>query len=266
MPVMSWRVTGRPHSEPLQDPIEAVFARAAGAARRPEHRPAARRCHQHEIAGIDRHAEMLDGAADRLDGRRNDVAPVRDRGSAEHDHQFHTARQHRIERSGERRGLVRDAAFRDDLGTGRREPVLRDPEGLFDHLVGEARQHRRDDADMADPVGRDAHQGLARARRKRRVARRRADRERNDFYGRDHLVGHNRRKSVEGRERDIGIDRVEAVDTGAIDHDDAGGFGEQIGAPRKGAIDPHTLARDRARQFRGGDILGNIARLDRGRR
>ena len=90
----------------------------------------------------------------------------------------------------------------------------------------------------------------------------RADRERNDLHGGDHLAGNDRREGFERRERDVGIDLVEAVDAGRIDHDDARGFGEQVGAPGEGAVDAHALARDRRREFGGGGILGNVARLD----
>ena len=70
---------------------------------------------------------------------------------------------------GERRGLVRDPPLGDDRGAGGREPVRGDPQRLLDHLVGEAGQHRRDDADLADAIGRDAHQrrGVVRHRQRR---------------------------------------------------------------------------------------------------
>ena len=53
-------------------------------------RPPARADHQ-QIAGIDRHAEMLDAAADRFQRRRDDVAAVGDGRSAEHDDEFGAA-------------------------------------------------------------------------------------------------------------------------------------------------------------------------------
>jgi hypothetical protein len=41
--------------------------------------PGARGADQHEIAGVNRHAEMLDAPADRLDCRWDHVAPIGDR-------------------------------------------------------------------------------------------------------------------------------------------------------------------------------------------
>ncbi len=80
-----------------------------------------------------------------------------------------------VERTSERRGLVRHAPLGDDRGARRRQPLGGDPQRLLDHLVGEARQHRRDDADLADLVGRDPHQRRARTppRAPRRAPRRR---------------------------------------------------------------------------------------------
>ena len=71
-----------------QHPVKAVFHRRARAARRAQHRHAAGAADQQEIAGIDRHAEMLDRAADFGDRGRDHVAAVGDRGRAEHDHEF----------------------------------------------------------------------------------------------------------------------------------------------------------------------------------
>ena len=88
----------------------------------------ARRADQQQIAGIDRHAEMLDLAACRFDRRRNDVAAVGDRRGAEHDHQLGAAlAAPRRCALGERVLLVRHAPLGDDAGAGRRQPLARSP-------------------------------------------------------------------------------------------------------------------------------------------
>ncbi len=129
---------------------------------------------QKQIAGIDRHAEMLDAAADRLDRRRNDIAPVGDRRGAEDDDELGACFEHFVDRLGERALLVRHPALGDDPGAGRRETLLRDLQGLVHHLVGEARQQRRDHADLANAIGRDADQRRLAGDRERAVARREA--------------------------------------------------------------------------------------------
>src|SRR5262249_22831438 len=67
---------GHPAQELRQPPAKPLLIRVAPAAGRAEPGVPRRGRDQHEIAGIDRHAEMLDLAADRLDRRRDDVALV----------------------------------------------------------------------------------------------------------------------------------------------------------------------------------------------
>ena len=167
-PVMSSRVTGKTGEQPHQDPVEAVFLRRTRAARRADDRCALRLADQHQVAGIDRHAEMLDLAAHRLDRRRDHVAAVGDRGGAEHDDQLGAGLEHLVDGALERGRLVRHAALGDDLGAGRRQPRLGDLQRLLDHLGRKPRQQRRDDAELAHFVGRDADHrpGLAAPQRR----------------------------------------------------------------------------------------------------
>ena len=97
-----------------QHPVKPVLHRRARAAGRAQHRHASGIADQQQIAGIDRHAEMLDLAADLFERRRNHVAPVGDRGCSEHDHQFGAEPEQFLDRRGKRRLLVRHAAFGDD--------------------------------------------------------------------------------------------------------------------------------------------------------
>ena len=140
---------------------------------------AGRADHQ-EIARIDRHAEMLDAAADRLQRRRNDVAAVGNRRGAEDDRELGAAGEHLLERARQRGALVRHAAFGNDGGTGRRQPFVGDLQRLLDHLGREPREHGGNDTDLADAVGRDAHP-RPRRRRQRKIASGLRDRERNDL-------------------------------------------------------------------------------------
>ena len=172
-----------------EHPVETILLGRARAARRAEHGPAAGIRQEQQVAGIDRHAEMLDAPADRLNRGRDHVATVGDRGRAEHDHEFGALAQHLFDRLRQRGLLMRHAALGDDGGAGRREALLGDLEGLFDDLAGEPGKERRDHADLADAVGRDGHQRPSRAGdRERRIAHPAGDRERNDLHGRDHLA------------------------------------------------------------------------------
>jgi len=65
---------------------------------------------------------------------------------------------------------VLNPALGDDGGTGRRQPLGGNFQGLVDHLGGKAGQQRRDHADLAHAIGRDAQQRRLDAR-ERGVAR-----------------------------------------------------------------------------------------------
>ena len=77
---------------------------------------------EQQIAGIDRHAEMLDPAADRLDRGWNDVAPVGDRRGAEDDDHVGAIVAGGLQRRRQGARLVRHAPIGDDARSGWREP------------------------------------------------------------------------------------------------------------------------------------------------
>ena len=214
-----------PGEEPHQHPIEAVLLRAAGAAGRAEHRVPGRRADQKQIAGIDRHAEMLDAAADRLERRGDHVAPVGDGGGAEDDDHLGALPEHILERARERLRLVRHAPFGNDRGAGRRKPLGGDLERLVDHLRGQPGQHGGNDADLAHAIGRNPHHRPL-GRGQRRVAGGGGNGEGNDLHRRDHLAGDDRLVGGERRHRDRLVDAVELVDRVAVDDQDAGRAGE----------------------------------------
>ncbi len=205
---------------------------------------------------------MLDATADRLDRRGDYVATVGDRRRPEHQHELGAVREHFFDRLGERGLLVRHTPLGDDLGAGRRQPLLRHLQGLLDHLGGKARQHGRHNADLANAIRRDPQQRTGRLRhRKRRVPLAPVDGERNDLDGRDHLARHHRLESGQGRKRDRLVDAVEPVDRVLVDHQHAGALGKQIGAAGERAIDPDAGPRHHHGDLRRGGVLGNVARL-----
>ena len=69
---------------------------------------------------------MLDRSADEFDRRRDHVAPVGDRGSTEHQHQFGAEREQFFDGGRKRTLVVRNAAFADDASAGRSETFLGD--------------------------------------------------------------------------------------------------------------------------------------------
>ena len=198
----------------------------------------------------------------RLDRRRDDVAPVGDGGSAEHDHQLGTGFEHLIDRRGQRRRCVWHAPLGDDGRAGRRNAGGGDLEGLVDDFWRKSRQQGRHNADLAHLIRRHADDrlslpGLA----DRLVTGGGGYGKRYDLHGGDHLAFHHRLERRQRGNRHRLVDAVEAVDRVLVEHQHTGGLGEQIAAPRKGAVSAHTLAFHGKRDIGRGLILGNVARL-----
>ena len=121
---MSSRGTGRPARSRISTQSKPFsFGLRAQPGAPSTGRPCGVADHQ-QIAGIDRHAEMLDAAADGFERRRDDVAAVGDRGGAEHDGQLGAGLEHLVERARERGALVRHAPLGDD-GWRRQAPAAR---------------------------------------------------------------------------------------------------------------------------------------------
>src|SRR5439155_228780 len=217
---------------------------------------------QQEIAGINRHAEMLDAPADRLNCGGDHIAPVGDGRGSEHDDEFSARAEHLLHGARERALLVWYAPFGDDRGRGWRQAFLRHFQGLVDHLAGESRQHGRNHTDLANAIRGNAHQ---RARRlgdgKRRIARLLSHGERDDLHGGDHLARDHRLIGRKRRERDRLVDLVEAVDRTLIHDQHASGLGEEIRAPGEGSFDVHSLPCHRRRDLGRGCVLRDIPRL-----
>src|SRR5262249_55089818 len=105
-----------------------------------DHGLPARLADQHEISGIDRHAEMLDLTADDLDRRWNYVTAIGNSRGAEHDRQFGSGFEQLIDRARKRRLLVWYAFFRDDACAGRGNTSGGDLQRLLDDLRRQTRQ------------------------------------------------------------------------------------------------------------------------------
>ena len=131
MPVMASRGTASPASKPHENPVKSVLFGRARTAGRAEQGAAARCGNQQEIAGINRHAEMLDASADRLDRGRDHVAPVGDRGGAEHDDQLGALAEHLLDGARQRALLVRHAPLGHDAGARRAPSVPPSPSRSF---------------------------------------------------------------------------------------------------------------------------------------
>jgi hypothetical protein len=249
MPVMSARLTGRPASRRISA----------------QHCLPARLADHHQVAGIDRHAEMLDLAADRFQRRGDDVAAVGDGRRAEHDDQFGTGLEHFVDGFRQRCLLVRHALFGDDCRAGRRDARGRNLQRLFDHLGRKPRQQRRDHADLLDLVGRDADDRLRFGRGgDRLVARTFRHRKGDDLHRRDHLAFDHGLERRQRGERHRLVDAVEIVDCRLVHHQHASGLRKQIAASGKRPAGAQARPGNSGSNIGSGLILGDVPRLDTG--
>ena len=133
--------------ESFEHPIKAVYFGRARAARQPKHHPLRNMAEEQQIAGVDRHPEMVDPATRGDDGRRDHVAPVDDRRRAV-DQQDLDPMAHRI--ADQRRqlgGRVSAALFEAQRAAERRQTALGDLPGLVEDALLQSRQPRLNKAD-----------------------------------------------------------------------------------------------------------------------
>ena len=157
---------------------------------------------QQHVAGIDRHPEMVDRAARRLDSRRDHVAPVdNDRGAV---HQNEVGARRRCRGNARRQigGRVIAALLGGKRGTKRGKPLLRYLARLVEDAFLQPRQPGLDQRDPARHKRRHLQQ-LPALRRElggggNRLFR---HRERDDLDRRDHLARFDDRERRQRAER-----------------------------------------------------------------
>ena len=161
MPVMSSRGTGRPREKPHQHPVEAIFLGAARAARRAQHRMPGGMPTSMRLPGSTGMPKCsmrppIASSAAGMTSRRSAIAeaPNTMTSSAPCSSTSSSARASAAARAapGARRRSSAPA------GASRSAVIL---QCLVDHLSAKAGQQRRDDADFAHPIGRDANHAAA---------------------------------------------------------------------------------------------------------
>jgi hypothetical protein len=181
---------------------------------------------------------------------------------AEHDHHFGAGFDHLVDGARQCRLFVRHTPFGNNGRAGRLQARGGDLERLLDYFRRQARQQRRDDADLANRIGRDPDDRLRLGRsRHSGVTCLRRYRERDDLNGGDHLAFDHRLEQRQGGERYRLVDAVDPVDGIFVDHQHARGFGKQIAAAGKGAVGARARTGNRRGDIGGGLVLRHIAGL-----
>ncbi len=213
--------------QPVEHPVEAVLLGTARAARRAQHRLALQFADHDQIAGIDRHAGPQDTAARRFDRRRNDVARIAHRGSAEY-HQHVAFVSQRTDRLGHRFGPVWRALFADDAACRTLQPRLGNFHRLVEHAVLDARQHGLHEADPQRPIGMHGESIAAGTQRNDLCDDAGGNGERDDLHRRHHLASFDRCMLGDGGNRDRRVDSVDGVDQRLVDGEYTGRHGVQV--------------------------------------
>ena len=137
---------GAPHlqtcGQPFQDHVEAIVLGGFGTSRQAEDRPAVELGGQQQVAGIHRHAEVMNLAARLGDAQRHHVVAVDDGRGAGDQEEIAPVRLQFLQRGRDGFGVVGNAAFASQGAAKRRKPLGRRADRLVQNLVARARQLR----------------------------------------------------------------------------------------------------------------------------
>ncbi len=218
---------------------------------------------QQQVAGVDGHAEVVDGAAGGGDGRRHHVAAVDNRRCADDEHHLRCRREHLAEHAGERSLAVLAAFFRAQAAAEALEAPADDPCRLVQHRVPAARKPRLHQGHLQGPKRRHPQRRLL-ARQDRLGLReaRAVHRERDDLDGCQQLAP---RDPGKGRQACHGhglVDAVHGVQPCGIDDHQPVSPGEQVAAAGEGGSGADTVAGQRRCEPGGGLVLAHVVGLE----
>src|SRR5690606_31799234 len=220
-------------SQPTKFPDEDVELGADRATRCANDRLAFDAAHDEQVARINRHANARDLTASEPDRGGDDVIIIADGGGAKNDD--HVARLHLLaDRVSHGALMMRGTAFTNNDAGRTRKPRFGDMDGLVEDAWLQARKLGLHQADAPRAVG--LHrEGLARPADVFRLGNQMLRHgEGDDLDRRNHASSLNARIGLQRCDGDSRIDAVDRVDDLAVDNEDAGLGGMEIGAARSG--------------------------------
>jgi hypothetical protein len=186
---------------------------------------------QQHVAGIDRHAEMIDPAAGHLDRLRDHIAPVDDDRGAVHEHDVSALFDGGDDARRQFRHGVSAALLGDQPAAECGKALLGDVAGLVEDAFLEAGEPRLDQRNVARHESGYSQQRLAiRGEICRLGDRRLRHGERDDLDRRDHLARLDDGEGGQGAQRHRLVHQVELVEPVAVEHQQAARVGKQGGA------------------------------------
>ena len=249
----------------MQHPVEAVELERPGAAGKAQDPRLAEAREEEQIPGIDRHPEMVDGAARRHDGGRHHVPAIDDGGRAGDEDGVAAAPvklAHRFRHLG---AAVGAADFRRERPVEPGEAGGDGAGGRIEDALAGSRQPRLDQADRARFERCEAQHRPA-LRRDRDAAIDDAARggEGDHLDRRHHLAGLDQREGGNGAEGHGLVEQIEAVDPRRVDHGQPMGLGEDVAAAGKRRAERDPGAAERPRDRLGGLVLAHVVGLQAG--
>ncbi len=221
---------------PLQNPVEAIDFRRAGAGGNAQHRNTFQSPEHHQIAGIDRHAEMHHLAARRRQRRRDDVAAVDDGRGAEHQDGMTMLRLELADRLAHRGDRVVADDDGDEFAVKSCNPCAHRRFRLGGQRRLGLRQAGDDQSHLLVPKRFDANDRLVADDGQRLGENVTRHREGNDLHCRHHLALLHHRMAGGGGERQAFVQPIERPNPRHIDQRQAMHARMQIGAAGEGGL------------------------------
>ena len=260
------RSDGKPGDKPLEHPVETMKTRRPRRSRDSQHPHIAEPRKQHQVAGIDRQAEMVDRTPGFDHRGWHDIAPVDDGGRAKNQRDVATGIGKSLQSVPDGRNVMGAMALGIDGEAHLGEPAGRGRSRLGDDAVFQPGKNRLNKADPEAGIkGRHANRGGAGPGDYCAVfdsIRRNA--EGDHLHRRRHLTRGDRLERPDGGDRQRFVDTVHAVDGFGVDQRDAVGIGPQIGATGATAGGRQPVRFERFRQSEGSLVFIEIAVFEPG--
>ena len=248
----------------LQHPVEAVELERAGAAGEPQHPRFAEAGQEQEIAGVHRHAEVVDGSARLHDRCRHHIPPVDDgRRAGDEDDvaPLPVKLRDRLRHLGTVVGAADLGSERAvELGETRRDRAR----GRIEHALPRSRQAGLDQPDRARLERREAQHRPALVPQSRRSARRpNAHRGEGDHLDRrHHLARFDQGVRRHGAESHGLVEQIEPVHPRIVDDGETMTFGEDVAAAGEGLAQREPRPGNRAGDGLRRLVLAHVVALE----
>lgn len=254
---------GQAGTQTLQDPIVAAAAQGTRATGHPKDGTAVQGAEQEEVARVNGHAKVDEGAASGCKGTGHDIGAIDDGRSRQHKEQIAAGLTLHVEGLCDGGGIVRAAQLVEHLGTQALDAHTLGGGGTVEDALGNLGQAGQHQADAMGLKGADSDEFSGREGQNL-VELETGDGEGNDLEGGDKLPGTHGGVRCQGGECDIGRLVIQSVNGWLVQRHQAVLCSVEIAAAsRRGAL-CQMGASERLGDLLGGLVLDHVARIQRG--